>query len=810
MSIKEKIKTGNVQRADIEEIKRKYESTKKELQEITYQYQELLNLAFDGIFIHRNGQLLYVNESGAKLAGVSDPAELIGKSVMDFVHPDYRQLVRERIKSTGRGSGAGFLEEKIIRLDGSEIDVETAGIPIIFEGEPARQAFVRDISQRKTAEKRLKESEEKFRKLAETAFEGIVIFQEGRILEPSDDYATMFGYRPEELVGKKLAGLVVKNCRRELLAKITSGFEARYEITCLRKDSSTFPAEMCMKTIQYLGKSAKIAAIRDISDRNRFERDIKQKLKFESTIFELSSLFVGNFDLDETIDRALAKIGAYSDASRAYLFRFRENGRFIDNSNEWCNWGVTPEKNNLQNLPTAMFPWWMEKLNHDQIISIKDVSQMLPEADSEKKILQAQSIQSVLIFPLKVNDEQFGFVGLDNVREAVEWEEEHAALLKILSEILRNAFEREQVEVALRESEERYRTLFETMAQGIIYQDPNGRIVRINPAAEKILGITQEELEVRDILASDWKVMREDGDEFPEDKHPLMAALLTGKEINNTVLKLLNPKKGEYRWLNINAVPQFKAGSDKPFRIYTIIRDITDGKKTEEKIFNHQRQLQTLASRLSLAEERERRRIATGIHNRIGQILAITKIKLGTLKKSAAETEYEKSLSELYDLIDVTIREARSLTFELSPPVLYELGFTPAVEWLAEKTEAEYGVNIFVRGEKKPFSLGEDLKVILFQGVRELLLNALRHGDPENVKIFIKKVFNGLQVTVTDDGKGFDVEMAMEYSHQTEGFGLFDLRERLGHLGGGLLLESNLGKGSKITIIAPLPEDEEQ
>jgi len=152
--------------------------------------------------------------------------------------------------------------------------------------------------------------------------------------------------------------------------------------------------------------------------------------------------------------------------------------------------------------------------------------------------------------------------------------------------IITDITERKRTEEALRVSERKHRTLFETMAQGVVYQDSNGRITSANPAAERILGLTLDQMQGRTSTDPRWKAIHEDGSGFPGETHPSMVALETGKEVRNVVMGVFNPNSEEYRWININAVPQFKPGETKPFQAYTTFDDITERKRMEEEIRN--------------------------------------------------------------------------------------------------------------------------------------------------------------------------------------------------------------------------------
>lgn len=232
-----------------------------------------------------------------------------------------------------------------------------------------------------------------------------------------------------------------------------------------------------------------------------------------------------------------------------------------------------------------------------------------------------------------------------------------------------------------------------------------------------------------------------------------------------------------------------------------VAMDLTERKRAEERISLYQRQLRALASELALAEERERRRLAAELHDRIGQTLALTRFKLSDLLESKSYPDLMAPLTEITNMIHTTIQDTHSLIFEISPPVLYQVGFEAAVEWLAEHFQEQYGIPISFEIEKKRKFLAEDLRVVLFQAIRELLVNVVKHARANRAKISMKYVRNNLRIIVEDDGLGF-APSPDEY-RGTTGFGLFNIRERLHHLGAKILIESSPGKGTRVTLTVP-------
>jgi signal transduction histidine kinase len=223
----------------------------------------------------------------------------------------------------------------------------------------------------------------------------------------------------------------------------------------------------------------------------------------------------------------------------------------------------------------------------------------------------------------------------------------------------------------------------------------------------------------------------------------------------------------------------------------------------QRHIESYQEKLRQLTSELSLAEARERREIAEDLHDHIGQALAYIKMNISVLRGNAIFCGFESNIENLMKLLDQTIKYTRDLTFEISPPVLYELGLFSTLEWLAERFREKHAITITIRKFSEIREIDDDCRITVFKSVQELLMNAVKHSGATKIVIDYECNAEHLSVRVADDGCGFEVGILDSTSSSTNRFGLFNIRERLSYLGGEARIESEIGAGTTIILNIP-------
>ncbi len=321
---------------------------------------------------------------------------------------------------------------------------------------------------------------------------------------------------------------------------------------------------------------------KEIKARKKAEKSLERRFEFEKKLSQISSRFINFLDIEEAINESLRDMGKLCKASRSYIFAFKENRKIMDNVFEWCAEGVSSQINDLKDIPTANYSWWMNKLENNKTIHIVDIANMPSEAQGEKEVLEGQGIKALLVFPFYIRRELAGYVGFDDVNETGEWNEEDLAILRVFSEILGNALERYQSEESLRESEAYYRTIFETTSAPTMVFEEDGTISMVNGRMEEIFGLSYED--IGDFRKWMKHIVKED----------------RRKVLKNRCLRIENPdlapkdysfrlidKQGNERHvlITVDCIP----GSKK---IVSSLLDISDIKQAEERMEKSNAKLQ--------------------------------------------------------------------------------------------------------------------------------------------------------------------------------------------------------------------------
>ncbi len=340
-----------------------------------------------------------------------------------------------------------------------------------------------------------------------------------------------------------------------------------------------------------------------------------------------------------------------------------------------------------------------------------------------------------------------------------------------------------------------YFDLFDTAPVGFVTVDRNGLIERYNLAAAQMLDAGENSLVgrmfssqiFRSYQAAYFSYLRDIAG--PNTAAPCELQLVrtdgTRVEIRLQAVSKRNPADGFTHW-----------------RMALV--DITDHKRNERELEHRANQLARLTSELTLAEQRERRRLAQLLHDDLQQLLAGSRLHLEMLGEEG-KLDKHAAYRSAHDLLVKSIETARSLSAELSPPVLYQKGLVDALKWLARWMERTHRLEVVLDlGDHDP-PIPEDLRVLVFQSIRELLFNVVKHAQTGTARVELQNRNGQIQIAVSDSGVGFSRDNRMKIDPSTDGgFGLFSIRERFGLLGGACEITGSAGVGTTVTLTAPV------
>ncbi len=332
--------------------------------------------------------------------------------------------------------------------------------------------------------------------------------------------------------------------------------------------------------------------------------------------------------------------------------------------------------------------------------------------------------------------------------------------------------------------------LFAGVAIPIVILGRDGHIRRFTPAAGRVLGL----------IATDLGRPFTDLRSRLQTSAPTPALAQVIAEVQGSLAPQEHAVRDEGgRWYQL-AVRPYLTAAGRADGVTVTLFDLDTIKRDEwAREAAYQTRLQQASFDALLAGERERRRIATDLHDRIGQSLAFLQIRLTSIGEGLGGPPGD-ALRECVQLVAGAVEETRTLTFDLSPPVLYDLGLDAAVSWLAEQFAAHHGLAVDVSGEGAG-RLDEDVAAVLFRSVRELLTNVTRHARCERAKVTLGRADGSVVIRVEDAGVGIDDPPG---ARAHSGFGLFSVREQISRLGGTVELDSSVGAGTRVTIQVPV------
>lgn len=406
-------------------------------------------------------------------------------------------------------------------------------------------------------------------------------------------------------------------------------------------------------------------------------------------------------------------------------------------------------------------------------------------------LLQEHGVVSGISVFIPGRDRAYGVLGAHSIRRR-KYTDDDVHFMQSVANFLAAAIERNRAEKALRQSEEKFRLLFEDSRDAICITMQQGAIVDANRAALDLFGYTREEmmaLSARQLYAN------------PDDRRQYQQEIERLGAVTDYEIKL-NKKDGTE--LDCLLASTLWRGLDGKILGYqSIIRDITERKKAETELKRSQQQLRALAAHLQTVREDERTRIAREIHDELGQALTALKMDLSWIRRKldGGDAVQEKTTSML-DLVDRTIQMVRRISSELRPGILDDLGLTAAIEWQLQELNDRAGSRYALSSSLEDISLDQARSTALFRIFQEAMTNIVRHSNATRVEVGLEQNADHVTLEIMDNGKGIEEDKISD----PKSLGLIGMRERALLLGGDVSIRGKKGQGTTVTVRIPRDE----
>ena len=769
---------------DITERKRA-EMALREERDKAQQYLDVAGVMF--VALDRDGKVALINQKGREILGYQDD-EIIGA---DWFDTCLSQHNREEVRRVFADIMAGQLEPHehaenlVLHKNGQERrvswhntvlrDAQGNIIGTLSSGE--------DITERKRAEEKLRESEEKFSRVFYDNPNVMMLadVETRTILDVNQAYTHKTGYRAEEMVdvpgGLGRAAIQTDVVETALQTIQETGRLSDYEIAIRTREGKDLNLLVFAEPVEIQGKHLHIMTFIDITERKQTEEMLRNisagvsaatgeaffrsLVRYLAKALDADYAFVGG--LPDSYDATIRTVAVWAKGELGDDFEYE-----------------------LADTPC-------ENVVGKQVCSYpRDVQARFPD----DPLLVEMGAESYVGSPLF--DSAGRPLGLAAVLHTKPLENPKLAetMLQIFAVRASAELERRRAEQALQASEERYRRVVEDQTEFVVRCLPDGTRTFVNESYCRYYGQSHDEL-----VGSSFFPL------IPEQEHEAIRRKFEVLTPENPALTdehhVIRPdgSVGWNQWTDRGIFDE----RGQLVEIQSVGRDVTERKKAEEQLSRNQAQLRSLVSQLTVTEERERKKLAGVLHDDFIQNLALCKMRLD--QASAAKTDGTTAglLGDITDSIRELIAGMRSLTFELCSPILYDIGLEAAIrDWLDHSVKGKYKVEFEYEDDGQARCLAEDTRVFLFRTVRELCTNVIKHAEAQHATVSIQTENGMIRIDVKDDGIGVAASAKRAKGAEGGGLGLFGIRERLDHLGATMEVVSPADGGTCVTLMTPL------
>ena len=762
-------------------------------------FHAVVENSHDGIImLNADRRVMYVSPSYERINGFS-PEEWMGVYGPDYIHPDDRAMTASVFRDLVKEPGAvASVEYRLRHKMGHWFWVETTAVNLLNVRHV--QAVVlnsHDITERKRAEKALRESETRFRALSENALAGVYIIQDGHLTYVNKSFAALFGYVPDELIGADPLvvihpddrALARENIRRRMTGEIRT---VQYECQGRRKNGETNHIEIFGARIDLDERPALVGTVIDITERKRAETVLQESEQTARRMAQQSQMvnqigikIAAGLDFEPLMQTLYEQCQTIGDADTFYIALYDEATGLLSFPVNYKDGErrVFPPRAIRDNAGLAG-----HIIEHRQTLYIPDSFSLPPGLSLVRQ--PGIPTRSFIGVPLFLNDRIVGVISMQS-HAPHAYTPDQISTLEMLATQVAIAIQNSRLYEQVQRERNLADALVDNMPGAFCLVNPQGKLARWNKHAEAMWGYAPEEIKELDfqrLVAVEEQARIAD----------MMAQVFeTGQA---TVETQLLTKRGERIPLYLSGT-RVQIGNQE--YVLGIGLDITERKRAEEELSQSREQLRNLAEYLQSAREQERTSIAREIHDEFGQSLTALKMDLAWLFKRLPHEQPDlwAKVDSMSALVDGSIHTVRRIATELRPGVLDDLGLVAAIEWQTEEFAGRTGLTCTLRLGDHDLALEPDLATALFRILQESLTNIARHAEAAHVEVELDDQPGLLTLVVRDDGKGFEPAQRSDPSS----LGLIGMRERARAWGGDVAVEGTAGQGTTVTVRIPQP-----
>ena len=743
----------------------------KELEEAKLKYFDLFEFAPVGYFSLNKQEIIKdVNVTGAVLLGF-EKSELINSAFIRYMNFESRRSFYKhlkKVKITGTGQSC---ELDLIKNDGTNLHAHLETLPI-QKDEIDFRITVTNITELINAEEALKESEGKYHSLFMNNHAPMLLIKPstGELVDANPAAASFYGYDLEKLVEMNITDINVLKSEEIFgeMSKAKSGKNHHFLFKHRLANGEIRNVDVYSGTLIINDEKLLYSIIHDITMHMKAENALRESEERFRLIFDQSPIGDTIVDLDYHplhVNNAISNMLGYSKEELLSM-EFTEY--------------THPE---------------------DLDINLQQL-QLLREGKIDDFELEKRYIR-------KDGRIVWGHLYVNIVKNPSD---EPVYILTRIEDITK----RKQMQMELQTSEEKYRTLYETMTQGVIHQDSVGRIISVNPAAEQIMGLNHYTMQ-GETSNYHCKAIHEDGTDFPAETHPSMIALKTGKEVRNVVMGVFNPQKENYNWINVNATPLFKPREKKPFQVYITFEDITETIKAQKLLNETLEELKRSNSDL----EQFAYVASHDLQEPLRMVASFTQL---------LEKQYKDKLDETAsEYINFAVDGAKRMQALIKDLLTYSRVKSHDEDFIEINCEelieeVLFNLEIIIK-ENKAIITRDPLPIIssdrlqMQQLFQNIIGNAIKYNDKmPRIHISAEKDEENWIFGVSDNGIGIDPEhykrifkvfkrLHTKEEYDGTGIGLAICQKIVDRNGGRIWVESELGEGSTFYFTIPLKQN---